>query len=183
MNWFAVRTQPRAEDRAQANLKRQGFETFTPRILRSVRHARRQEWRLAPLFPSYTFVRLDASRQRWRPVESTFGVASIVKFGDTPAPLPEGLIERMQALAGEGDEITGLAEGFGVGDRVRLLGGPFDNWIGDVLRLPSKDRILLLINMATRDLQINVPARAAVLVERAPRPEAGAGKCLTGARP
>ena len=183
IRWYAVRTQPRGDQRAETNLKRQGFETFTPRVARSVRHARRQEWRLSPLFPGYTFIRLDASRQRWRPVESTFGVANIVKVGDTPAPLPAGLVERLQALAGETGEMTGLAEAFAPGDRVRVMGGPFDNWIGDVLSLPAKDRILLLISMATRDVQLNIASQAAMLVERAPVRPAGSARPSPGARP
>lgn len=183
IRWYAVRTQPRADQRAETNLKRQGFETFTPRVARSVRHARRQEWRLSPLFPGYTFIRLDASRQRWRPVESTFGVANIVKVGDTPAPLPAGLVERMQALAGETGGMSGLAEAFAPGDRVRVMGGPFDNWIGDVLSLPARDRILLLISMATRDVHLNIASQAAMLVERpAPRP-AGSVRPSPGGRP
>jgi len=181
--WYAVRTQPRAEDRAQVNLENQGFEVFTPRVARSVRHARRQSWRLTPLFPGYTFIRLDASRQRWRPVDSTFGVANIVKIGHIPAPLPSGLIEQLKALADANGEVTGLKEAIAVGDRVRVVGGPFDTWIGDVLSLPEKDRILLLINMATRDVRVNIAARAAVLVERAKDCKAPKGRPAAEAAP
>ncbi len=173
MRWYAVRTQPRAEDRAQLNLRKQGFEVFTPRVARSVRHARRQAWRLTPLFPGYTFICLDASRQRWRPVDSTFGVANIVKIGAAPAPLPAGLIEQLKTLADANGEITGHPETIAVGDRVRVIGGPFDTWIGDVLALPEKDRILLLISMAARDVRLNIAASAAVLVERAPARKTG----------
>lgn len=176
MRWYAVRTQPRSEERALINLKNQGFEVFTPRVARSVRHARRREWRLSPLFPGYTFVHLDASRQRWRPVDSTYGVANIIKIGQTPAPLPVGLIEQFKALADENGEITGSAETIAVGDRVRVMGGAFDNWIGDVLSLPEKDRLLLLIHMATRDVRLNITASAAVLVERAADRTPPAGK-------
>ncbi len=176
MRWYAVRTQPHSEGRAVKNLENQGFEVFTPRVARSVRHARRREWRLSPLFPGYTFVRLDASHQRWRPVDSTYGVASIIKIGQTPAPLPAGLIERFKALADENGEITGSAETIAVGDRVRVMGGAFDNWIGDVLSLPERDRILLLIHMATRDVRLNIAASAAVLVERAADRAQGAGR-------
>lgn len=165
--WYAVRTQPRAEDRAQFNLKNQGYEVFTPRIARSVRHARKQAWRLTPLFPGYTFIRLDASRQRWRPVDSTYGVASLVKVGPSPAPLPVGLIEHMKTLADENGLMTGLREAIAIGDIVRVTGGPFDSWLGEVLSLPERDRIHLLISMATRDVRIDIPTSAAVLVQRA----------------
>lgn len=181
IRWYAVRTLARAEDKALINLARQGFEVFTPRIARSVRHARRQSWRLTPLFPGYTFVRMDATRQRWRPVDSTFGVASIVKIGGAPAPLPAGLVEQLQALAGAGGEVTGHPETISVGDRVRVLGGPFDSWIGDVLSLPAKDRILLLISMAARDVRLNIAAGAAALVERAPAEKKASAERRAGA--
>lgn len=170
MRWYAVRTQPRNEARAQHNLRKQGYEVFTPRVAHSVRHARRHEWRLSPLFPGYTFIRLDTSRQRWRPVDSTFGVSSIVKVSNAPAPLPVGLVEHLQTLAGENGEVTGFADAIAVGDRVRVIGGPFDNWIGDVLGLPERDRILLLISMATREVRVNISSSAAVLVERGAKP-------------
>jgi transcriptional antiterminator RfaH len=167
--WYAVRTQPRAEDRAQRNLEAQGFETFSPRIARSVRHARRTQWRLAPLFPGYMFVRLDASRQRWRPIDATFGVANIVKVAQTPAPLPLGLVEHLQVLAAETGELTGLESTIAIGDKVRVLGGAFDNWIGEVLSLPAPDRVMLLISMATREVKVTIPRKSAMLVEAASR--------------
>lgn len=167
--WYAVKTQPQAEDRAQRNLEAQGFETFAPRIAKSVRHARRTQWRLAPLFPGYMFVRLDASRQRWRPIDSTFGVANIVKVAQTPAPLPVGLVEHLQVLAAETGELTGLESTIAIGDKVRVLGGAFDNWIGEVLSLPAPDRVMLLISMATRDVKVTIPRKSAMLVEAASR--------------
>lgn len=166
--WYVVRTLVRAEERALLNLARQGFEVFTPRIARSVRHARRSFWRLTPVFPGYVFIRMDASRQRWRPVDSTVGVAGIVKIAGAPAPLPAGLVDQLKALADANGAVTGHAETISVGDSVRVLGGPFDNWIGEVFSLPAKDRILLLISMAGRHVRLNIHAGAAVRTEPAP---------------
>ncbi len=163
MRWYAVRTLPRSEERARTNLRNQGYEVFAPRIARRVKTARRDGWKTVPLFPGYAFVRLDASRQRWRPVDSTFGVASILKIGSRPAPLPVGVVEQLMLLADQDAAHLGLEETIAIGDTVRVTGGPFQSWIGDVLGLKERDRVLLLVSLATRSIELTVPTR---LVER-----------------
>ena len=74
MAWFAVRTQPRAEEKAVRHLVNQGFAAYLPRYRRRVRHARRNEIVLRPLFPGYLFVELDPARCRWRSINGTVGV-------------------------------------------------------------------------------------------------------------
>jgi hypothetical protein len=39
--WFLARTLPHREVTAETNLRRQGFRSFLPRHLRTVRHARK----------------------------------------------------------------------------------------------------------------------------------------------
>jgi transcription elongation factor/antiterminator RfaH len=163
MRWYAVRTLPRSEERARTNLRHQGYEVFSPTIARRVKNARREIWKTAPLFPGYAFVRLDASRPRWRPLDSTFGVASVLKVGSQPAPLPVGVVEQLILLAEQDAEHLGMAQTIAIGDTVRVTGGPFESWIGDVLSLKVQDRVLLLVSMATRSIELTVPTR---LVER-----------------
>ena len=40
VSWYVVRTQAQGEDRADVNLRRQGFVTYLARYLRARRHAR-----------------------------------------------------------------------------------------------------------------------------------------------
>ena len=69
-DWYVVHTQPHAEDKAIFNLRRQGFETYLPKYLRTRRHARRTEQVARPLFPRYLFVALDLAVQPWRAIQS-----------------------------------------------------------------------------------------------------------------
>jgi len=86
--WYVAAVQPGREDSAERHLARQGFATFAPRHLRTVRHARRAMTRKVPLFPGYLFVALDLARDRWRSVNGTFGVRGLVAAG--PAPCRAG---------------------------------------------------------------------------------------------
>ena len=76
--WYAFHTLPRAEGVAEAHLLRQGFEVFVPRVLVTRRHARKLETVKVAFFPRYGFVRLDLDRHRWRSVNGTTGIASLV---------------------------------------------------------------------------------------------------------
>lgn len=95
--WFVVQSQPRKELFARANLERQEFRSFLPRIRKTVRHARRTRETLAPLFPRYLFVSLDLGLDQWRSVYGTFGVSRLVSDGFWPAPVPRGLVEDLIA--------------------------------------------------------------------------------------
>jgi Transcription termination factor nusG len=52
--WFVARVLAHQENRAQFN--RLGFQSFVPRLRRTVRHARRLRDTLQPLFPGYIFI-------------------------------------------------------------------------------------------------------------------------------
>ena len=169
-HWCVVRAQPRNEERADLNLKRQGYLTFLPRIRKQVRSGRRTSWKSAPLFPGYLFVSLNPGLHTWHPIQSTYGVCGLVRFGDSPAILPQGLIERLQMLSGEDGVMSGAGPALSVGDRVRLEGGPFDAWIGEVIACPDAARVSLLLGAAHRSVIVTVDRSAALLVRETGTP-------------
>jgi transcription antitermination factor NusG len=69
-----------------------GFETFTPKLRTRVG----ARWRTTPLFGGYFFVRVV---DRWRILERTIGVLSVVKFGAAPAQCPDQEIAKLIALS------------------------------------------------------------------------------------
>lgn len=83
--WCVARTKPRQEAVAQANLLRQGFQCYLPRlkVLRRIR--RQQVVRLEPMFRQYLFFRPRRDEQSITPVRSTLGVLGVVCFGIEPA--------------------------------------------------------------------------------------------------
>ena len=88
IRWYAVYTQPHAETKALEHLLRQGYSAYLPRYRTRVRHARRCQMVLRPLFPRYLFAGIDRAAMRWRPILSTIGVADVVRAGDEPSPIP-----------------------------------------------------------------------------------------------
>ena len=90
--WYVVQTQVNGEARAAQHLQRQGFDVYLPRYLKRRRHARKLDFVAKPLFPRYMFVAFDIATQRWRSIQSTFGVSRLVCNGDDPAVVPDGVV-------------------------------------------------------------------------------------------
>ena len=144
--WFLAHTQPKSERRAELHLGAQGFRTYLPVIEKTVRHARKLKTVQAPLFPSYLFVILDLGRDRWLSVRSTIGVSRLLTTRDgQPVPVPSGIVE---SLIGRCDgELTRLDAGLVAGQQVRILSGPFADFVGTLERLDGAGRVKVLLGM------------------------------------
>jgi len=154
-HWYVVQSKAGQEALANSHLSRQGYRSFLPTFEKNVRHARKVVRRKKPLFPGYLFVELNLEKDSWYPINSTIGVSRVLSFGGQLAQLPFGLVERMIELSDR--QVAGSVQPeFTPGDRVRVLSGAFDNWIGDVVSLPDTDRVTLLVSMLSRKVPVTV---------------------------
>ena len=157
--WYVVHTQPNYEGRAEVNLQRQGFATYLPRYQRTRRHARKTETVVRPLFPRYMFVALDLARDRWRAIQSTFGVSHLVLAGEEPLALASGVVDEIRAREGnDGIVKLGLPAGVGVGSRIRLIDGIFEDARGVIERIADDRRVAILLQLLGREVRVFVPA-------------------------
>ncbi len=157
--WYVVHTQPQNEIRAELNLRQQGYLTYIPRYLRKRRHARRTEVVTRPLFPRYMFVALDITRDRWRAIQSTFGVSQIIRVGDAPLPVPDGIVEEIRAREDtDGYVALGLPAGVQPGSPVQLVEGIFANYKGVLERISDNRRVSVLLELLGREVRVFVPA-------------------------
>lgn len=153
--WVAVNTHAHREDLALDNLARQGFNVYCPMIRRRVRHARRTSDVLRPLFPGYLFTQIDVSLQRWRPIESTYGVRALVRCGDRLSFLENGLIESLKMREVNG-AIARPEEPYRLGQQVRMRGGPFDGLVATIIAMDEKDRLTVLMDLLNQSVKVKV---------------------------
>ena len=140
-----ARTLSNREQIAQINLDRMGFRSYVPKIRRTIRHARKQTNVLSPMFPNYIFVILNLSHDRWRSVNGTIGVSSLIMGAELPRAVPHGVVE---SLAQTCDQRTiALDYAFKVGDRVRILSGPFADVVGQLDSLDERGRVRVLLEI------------------------------------
>jgi transcription antitermination factor NusG len=144
--WFVARVLTHQENRAQFNLHRLGFRSFLPRLRRTVRHARKLRDTLNPLFPGYIFVIIDLSKHRWRSINGTFGVASLIMGGEQPMPVPPHVVEALVASC-ESHGVVRLDDGLEIGQKVRILSGPFAETLCRLARLDDRGRVHVLLEI------------------------------------
>ena len=153
--WIAIYTKVNQEQLALDNIRRQSYEGFCPMVSRIRRHARKTDYVKRPLFPGYVFTKLNVEKDQWRPLLSTRGVQSLVKFGSQIGFLPQGFIDELKLYEQNGMLESMAAPKIQPGDNVEILDGPFRSVIAKVLSLPDKDRCWLLLDMMGQQVRIS----------------------------
>jgi transcriptional antiterminator RfaH len=158
--WYLVHTLPHGERKAVYHLAAQGFCTFLPQIRRTIRHARQLRTVSAPVFPRYLFLILDVDRDRWLSVRSTIGVSSLVTCQGRPSPVPVGIVESLIKQS-EGDVVR-FDAALVQGQSVRILCGPFADFVGTLERLDEVGRVRVLLNMMGTSVPTSIHRTALV---------------------
>lgn len=144
--WYAVRTKPKQEERADDNLRAWRVETFTPRLRerRIARYGAGPSYAVKPLFPRYIFARFNAERLLHK-VNYTRGVQNVVGFGEWPVPIDDEIINLIKAQVGE-DGFVKVGEEFKCGDKVKINSGPLKDIEGVFERkIKDTDRVKILL--------------------------------------
>lgn len=161
--WYAVCCKPRQEAVAEANLLRQGYCVYLPRI-RSIRRRRGQWVDVAePLFPRYLFIRVDPIRRSTAQIRSTRGAVGLVRYGGRPAVVPEEVID---AILQREDADSGLYQNdrplFFAGEPVRLADGPLAGVEGVFAKEDGEDRVIVLLELLGKTNKISINRNWAV---------------------
>ncbi len=154
--WFLVQLKPNGLATARRNLERQGFPLFCPMQPATRKRGARfvQTWQ--PLFPGYLFVAFRPDSAPWRAINSTYGVARLVRFGtDAPAPVPQGLIQGLWMRCDEEGRLL-PPDVLAPGDEVRILSGPFADFVTTVERISPDQRVWVLLDLLGRPTRVAV---------------------------
>ncbi len=97
------------------------------------------------IFPGYVLVNMTLSEESWYVVRNTPGVTGFVGMGNLPTPLrPEEvsqIIKRMESDA------PAVKVSFKVGERVRIIDGPFNDFRGTVADI-DMERTKVRVNVS-----------------------------------
>lgn len=158
MRWYVAHTQAHSEAKAGRHLRNQDFAVYLPLYLKRRRHARRIDWVPTPLFPRYLFVGMDLETTRWRAIRSTVGIAGLVCHGDRPTPVPEGVVEAIQAREDDkGVVALQAAPLFSKGDHVHITEGALRGLSGLFEDTTDEERAIILLDLLGRQVRVQVP--------------------------
>jgi transcriptional antiterminator RfaH len=145
--WYVAYTLPRQESVAQANLQRQGFQTYLPLYKADVHE---------PLFPRYIFFRPSTCKQSIAAVRSTRGVKSIVRFGMEFAFLrPEAIDSIQEQERRQNQADPDCMSAFQPGRRVRLR-SPALSGLEGLVHSASSKRVMLLMEILGRQIAVKL---------------------------
>ncbi len=155
-SWYLVYTKPRQEYVALTNLARQGYSVYLPRVRQARKRQGRRVTVVEPLFPRYLFIHLDTHADNWGPIRSTLGVASLVRFGQKPARVPDDLVIFLKAREGCDGVHEWAEKKPQVGGRVRVAEGAFQGYEGILLARTSRERVVVLLDVLGRQIRMQV---------------------------
>lgn len=154
-NWFAAYTNSHHEKRVALQFAERQIESFLPLYTTRHRWNNRREVNLdLPFFPSYVFVRIHP-RERVRILEVP-GVLSLVGFGRTPAPLPDGEIEALRS--GIGKRKIEPYPYLVIGERVRIKAGAMSGLEGVLVRKRNNFRVVIALDAIMQCAAVEVDA-------------------------
>ncbi len=107
------------------------------------------------VFPGYVLVEMIMTDDSWYVVRNTPGVTGFVGSGSKPIPLSDAEVRQVIGHLG-GDEPRIRIE-FDVGEKVQVVSGPFENFIGQIEEInPEKGKVRVMISMFGRETPVEL---------------------------
>ena len=107
-----------------------------------------------PLFRGYVFVNIDVKIDNLN-VLQTAGVVKFIGIRNKPSRIPDEQIHWMHMLVAESDTVRAEKE-IPVGQRVRVMIGPFKGIKGVVRRVGSRSRLVVLIESIMQAVSVDI---------------------------
>ena len=162
--WFVIHTYSGHEERVRKNLEqRMKLMDFGDEISQvvvptedevEVRSGQRRTV-AKKILPGYVLVQMKMSDQSWNIVRNTPGVTGFVGSGNKPVPLQEEEID--QVLKRMAAEAPRVKVGFKPGQSVRVIDGPFTDFVGIVDEISAgKGKVKVLLSLFGRETPVEL---------------------------
>ncbi len=158
--WYVVHTYSGYENKVKTDLEKTVknreledyfFEIVVPMEEQIEIKNGKKKVELKKVFPGYVLVKMIVTEATWYIVRNTRGVTGFVGSGTDPIPLTEEEIRQM------GFEIPSVNFDYSIGDSVKIAGGSFDGFIGNVTEInKDKHKVKVSISMFGRETPVEV---------------------------
>jgi transcriptional antiterminator NusG len=107
------------------------------------------------VFPGYVLVNMRMSEESWYVVRNTPGVTGFVGMGNDPIPLrPEEVSQILKRMEAEAPTIKVT---FKPGEKVRIIDGPFNEFIGTVDEIDmDRTKVRVMVNFFGRSTPVEL---------------------------
>jgi len=151
--WYPLQTRYQCEKKVDAALRKEGFESFAPMQREARRWSDRIKLVEAPLFPGYTFVRMEAEPRLLVKVLRLPGLVRFVTSGRELVAVSDGEMATVRALV---QSNTSYEPGPfpAVGEKVRIHGGCLQGVEGVLTAQTGRGEIVISVGAIQRSLKI-----------------------------
>jgi len=158
--WYVIHTYSGFENRAKQNLeeriKNLGKGEFfsdilvpTETVVDLVKGKKKTSQR--KIFPGYILVKMELNEETWHIVKDTPKITGFAGDGTKPVPILDREVEEVLSQIKEGVSKAKPKVAFNVGDSVRVIDGPFVNFIGTIEEVkPEKRKLKVLVSIFGR---------------------------------
>ena len=103
------------------------------------------------LLPGYVMIKMIMNDKTWYIVRNTRGVTGFVGPGSKPVPLSDEEVTKL------GVEYIPIELDLSIGESVRVISGPLENFIGTVEALdPERQKVKLTVSIFNRDTPVEL---------------------------
>lgn len=158
--WYVVHTYSGYENKVKANIEKtvenRNFGDFIHEVKVPMREQieikdGKRKSVMRKIYPGYVLVKMKMTDEAWYAVRNTRGVTGFVGPGSKPIPLTDEEIRIM------GVEHVAVKINVEVGDNIRVIFGPLENFIGVVEEIyPDKQKVKVAVSMFGRDTPIEL---------------------------
>lgn len=173
--WYMLRLHPNYDLKAERQLHDRGISAYVPKETQKVRGVwNKARWRKVPIFPGILFVPdFDANLQRLKQIAD--GIGGFVRHEGSALQISLRWMDRIRAFETKVQELPDRGN-LTIGQRVRIVGGPWDLWEGKVSRVDPKDRITVLISAVIGEVPVELDANQIEAVQATGRGAGSSGR-------
>ena len=158
--WYVIHTYSGYENRAKQNLeeriknlaKGEFFSEIlvpTETVVELVKGKKKTSQR--KIFPGYLLMKMELNEETWHIVRETPKITGFAGDGTKPIPMSETEVEGILSQMKDGVTKAKSKVSFTVGDSVRVIDGPFVNFIGTIEEVkPEKRKLKVLVSIFGR---------------------------------
>jgi len=162
--WYVVHTYSGYENKVKANLeKRVESMNMGDKIFRvmvpmedevQIKDGKKTVTK-KKVYPGYVIVEMMLTDDSWYVVRNTPGVTGFVGSGSKPIPLMKDEVKAILRRMGVDEPRTKVD--FDIGQNVRVISGPFENFIGSVEEIyPDKGKLRVMVSMFGRETPVEL---------------------------
>ncbi|MBU7007476.1 transcription termination/antitermination protein NusG [Phosphitispora fastidiosa] len=162
--WYVIHTYSGYENKVKANLeKRVDSMNMGDKIFRilvpmedevEIKDGKKKITK-RKVFPGYVLVEMIMTDDSWYVVRNTSGVTGFVGSGTKPIPLHESEVKLILKQMGVEEPRTRSL--YQVGQNIRVISGPFENFVGIIEENhPEKGKLKVLVSMFGRETPVEL---------------------------